>query len=186
MEETLLEIFEDLNQFDWVVLGAVVISALFGMSRGFAREVTSFLGWIGAFVLANILALPVSETMSEVINDRSIRYITAWSGVFVAVLFFFGSVGRWLSNQLRQPGLNFGNRLLGAGFGAARGVIIVAALTLLFRAFIPESEATLLKDSVFIDDIDVVAEWLSDNFDDVLNGDVSNVVDDTIEQSSML
>jgi len=39
---------------------------------------------------------------------------------------------------------------------------------------------------VFIDDIDVVAEWLADNFDDVLNGDVSNVVDDTIEQSSML
>ena len=107
MEETLLEIFEDLNQFDWVVLGVVVVSALFGMSRGFAREVTSFLGWIGAFVLANILALPVSETMSQIINDRSIRYITAWSGVFVAVLFFFGSVGRWLSNQLRQPGLNF-------------------------------------------------------------------------------
>ena len=186
MEETLLEIFEDLNQFDWVVLGVVVVSALFGMSRGFAREVTSFLGWICAFVLANILALPVSETMSGVIDDRSIRYVTAWSGVFVAVLFFFGSVGRWLSNQLRQPGLNFGNRLLGAGFGAARGVIIAAALTLLFRAFIPDSEATLLEDSVFIDDIDVVAEWLADNFDDVLNGDVSNVVDDTIEQSSML
>ena len=95
-------------------------------------------------------------------------------------------MGRWLSNQLRQPGLNFGNRLLGAGFGAARGIIIAAALTLLFRAFIPDSEATLLEDSVFIDDIDVVAEWLADNFDDVLNGDVSNVVDDTIEQSSML
>lgn len=186
MEETLLEIFEDLNQFDWVILGVIVVSALLGMSRGFAHEVTSFLGWIGAFVLANILAVPVSETMSEIINDRSIRYIAAWSGVFVAVLFFFGSVGRWLSNQLRQPGLNFGNRFLGAGFGAARGVIIAAALTLFFRALIPDSEATLLEDSVFIEDINVVAEWLSNNFDDVLNGDVSNMVDDTIKQSSML
>ena len=104
----------------------------------------------------------------------------------MAVLFFFSSVGRWLSNQLRQPGLNFGNRFLGAGFGAARGVIIAAALTLLFRAFIPDSEATMLEDSLFINDIDVVAEWLADIFDDVLNGDVSNVVDETIEQSSML
>ncbi len=186
MEETLLEIFEDLNPFDWVVLGVVVVSALFGMSRGFAREVTSFLGWIGAFVLANILALPVSETMAEVISDRSIRYITAWSGVFLAVLFFCGTVGRWLSSQLRQPGLNFGNRLLGAGFGMARGVIIAAVVTLLLRALIPDSEASLLEDSIFIDDIEVVAEWLADNFDDVLNRDVSNVVDDTIKQSSML
>ena len=186
MEATLLEVFEDLNQFDWIVLGVVVISGLYGMSRGFAREVTSFLGWIGAFVLANILALPVSETMSEVINDRSIRYISAWGGVFVAVLFFFGSVGRWLSGQLRQPGLNFGNRLLGTGFGMARGVIIAASLTLLFRALIPDSEARLLDGSIFIADIDVVADWLADNFDNVLKGDVSNMVDDTIKESSVL
>ena len=106
--------------------------------------------------------------------------------MFVAVLFFCGSVGRWLSSQLRQPGLNFGNRLLGAGFGTARGVIIAAAVTLLLRALIPDSEASLLEGSIFIDDIEVVAEWLADNFDDVLNGDVSNVVDDTIKQSSML
>lgn len=186
MEEALLEIFEDFSPFDWVVVGVVVVSSFVGMSRGFAREVTSFLGWIGAFVLANVLALPVSETMSGVVNDRSIRYITAWGGVFVTVFFFFGSVGRWLSNQLSQPGLNFGNGLLGAGFGAARGIIIAAVLTLLFRTLIPDSEATLLNDSVLIDDIDVVADWLADNFDDVLSGDVSNVVDDTIKQSGLL
>jgi len=186
LEQTLLDIFEGLNLFDWVALGVVIVSALLGLSRGFAREVTSFLGWIGAFLLANILALPVSDTMSEIISDRSIRYITAWSGVFVAVLFFFGSVGRWLSNQLRQPGLNFGNRFLGGGFGAARGVIIVSVLTLVFKALIPDSEATLLEESLFIDDIDVVAEWLAENFDDVLNGDVSNVVDETLSETGML
>lgn len=186
METALIEFFEDFNQFDWIVLGVVIISALYGMSRGFAREVTSFLGWIGAFLLANILAIPVSETMSELITDRSIRYITAWSSVFIAVLFFFSSAGRWLSQQLRQPGLNFGNRLLGAGFGTARGVIIAAALTLLFKALVPDSEATLIDDSILIDDIEVVADWLADNFDDVLNGDVSDVVDETIKESSML
>lgn len=186
METALIEFFEDFNQFDWVVLAVVTISALFGLSRGFAREVTSFLGWVGAFLLANILAIPVSDTMAELISDRSIRYITAWSAVFIAVLFFFSSAGRWLSQQLRQPGLNFGNRLLGAGFGTARGVIIAAALTLLFKTLVPDSEATLLDDSMLIDDIEVVADWLADNFDDVLNGDVTDVVDETIKESSML
>ena len=186
METTFVEFFQDFNQFDWIVLGVVTVSALYWLSRGFAREGTSFLGWTGAFLLANVLALPVSETMSDIISDRSIRYVTAWGGVFVAVLFLFSRVGRWLSNQLRQPGLNFGNRLLGACFGAARGVIIAAALTLLVRGLIPDSEATLLNESFVIDDLEIVAEWLADNFDDVLNGDVPDVVDETIKESSML
>jgi membrane protein required for colicin V production len=186
LETALVEFFQDFNQFDWIVLGVVTVSALYGLSCGFAREVTSFLGWTGAFLLANVLALPVSETMSDIISDRSIRYVTAWGGVFVAVLFLFGRVGRWLSNQLRQPGLNFGNRLLGACFGAARGVIIAAALTLLVRGLIPDSEATLLNESFVIDDLEIVSEWLADNFDDVLNGDVPDVVDETIKESSML
>jgi membrane protein required for colicin V production len=186
LEATFVEFLQDFNQFDWIVLGVVTVSALYGLSRGFAREVTSFLGWTGAFLLANVLALPVSETMSDIISDRSIRYVTAWGGVFVAVLFLFGRVGRWLSNQLRQPGLNFGNRLLGACFGAARGVIIAAALTLLVRGLIPDSEATLLNESFVIDDLEIVSEWLADNFDDVLNGDVPDVVDETIKESSML
>jgi membrane protein required for colicin V production len=186
LETTFVEFFQDFNQFDWIVLGVVTVSALYGLSRGFAREVTSFLGWTGAFLLANVLALPVSETMSDIISDRSIRYVTAWGGVFVAVLFLFSRVGRWLSNQLRQPGLNFGNRLLGACFGAARGVIIAAALTLLVRGLIPDSEATLLNESFVIDDLEIVSEWLADNFDDVLNGDVPDVVDETIKESSML
>ena len=65
-------------------------------------------------------------------------------------------------------------------------VIIAAALTLLFRGVIPDSEATLLKESVVIDDLEIVAEWLADNVDDVLNGDVPDVVDETIKESSML
>lgn len=186
METTLSELTQGFNAFDWVVVAVVSVSALYGLSRGFAREITSFLGWVGAFVLANILALPVANTMTDLINDSSIRYITAWGGVFIAVLFFFGSAGKWLSDQLRQPGLNFGNRLLGAGFGTARGVIIAAAMTLLLKALVPDSEASLLNNSVLIEDIEIVADWLADNFDDVLRGDVSTVVDETINESSML
>jgi hypothetical protein len=51
---------------------------------------------------------------------------------------------------------------------------------------IPDSEATLLNESFVIDDLEIVAEWLADNFDDVLNGDVPDVVDETIKESSML
>ena len=186
MDSVVAELVQDFNQYDWVVVGLIAVSAFYGLVRGFAREVTSFLGWVGAFFLANVLALPISETLIDLIDDRSIRYLVAWGLIFISVVFFFGSVGRWLSSQLRQPGLNFGNRLLGAGFGTARGVIIAAAFTLMLRGVIPSSEASLLEESELIDDISLVAEWLADNFDDVINSEVPSVVDETLTQSTML
>ena len=135
-----MDMAEQFNQFDWIVVGIILVSALFGAGRGFARESTSFLGWIGAFVLANILALPLSETLIDLIDDRSFRYLASWGLIFLAVVFLFGRVGRWLSSQLRQPGLNFGNRLLGAGFGVARGMVIAAIVTLGFKVLLPDSE----------------------------------------------
>ncbi len=186
MESALTDLVSGFNAFDWVVVLIVTTSTLYGLTRGFAKEVTSFLGWIGAFVLANIFALDVSVSLNDLIDDRSIRYIVAWSTVFIAVLFFVSGVGRFLSNVFSQSGLNFGNRLLGGGFGAARGVVIAAALTLICKALIPQSEATFLDESELSNNLDVVADWLADNIDDVLNNDVSDLVDDAIDQSGML
>ena len=98
----------------------------------------------------------------------------------------FGSIGRWLSNQMRQPGLNFGNRLLGAGFGVARGVVIAAILLLMLKGLLPESEDSMLDESELVEQIEVVAEWLADNFDDIINGDAAPLVDETITSGNML
>ena len=181
-----MDLVEHFNQFDWIVVGVTCISAGYGLMRGFAREATSFLGWVGAFFLANILALPVSETMKDLIDDRSIRYLVVWSLVFISVVFLFGSVGGWLSNQMRQPGLNFGNRLLGAGFGVARGVIIAAVLTLMLRGLLPKSEHSVFDESELVEHIEVVAEWLADNFEDIVNGDAVPLVDETITNGNLL
>ena len=186
MEDQVTDVISQLNQFDWIVLAITGVSAIYGAWRGFAREVTSFLGWVGAFFLANTLALPVSDTMSELIETRTTRYLVAWSLIFIAVVFFFGSVGRWLSNQMRQPGFNFGNRLLGAAFGTGRGIVIASILTVVIRAMLPESENDLLRDAEFIDPLDSVAEWLADNFDEVLEADAESLMDNDLTDGSLL
>lgn len=186
MEDSIMDLVERFNQFDWIVVGVVMISACYGMIRGFAREATSFLGWVGAFFLANILALPVSETMAGLIDDRSFRYLAAWTLVFISVVFLFGSVGRWLSNQMRQPGLNFGNRFLGAGFGVARGAVIAAILLLMLKGLLPKSEDSMLDESQLAENIEVISEWLADNFEDIVNGDAPPIVEETITSGNML
>jgi membrane protein required for colicin V production len=186
MEDSIMDLVEHFNQFDWIVVGVVCISAGYGLIRGFAREATSFLGWVGAFFLANILALPVADTMADLIDDRSFRYLAAWSLVFVAVVFLFGSVGRVLSNQMRQPGLNFGNRFLGAAFGLARGAVISAILLLMLKGLLPRSEDSMLDESQLVEHIEVISEWLADNFEDILDGDAAPLVEETITSGNML
>ena len=186
MEDSIMDLVEHFNQFDWIVIGVICISAGHGLMRGLAREATSFVGWVGAFFFANILALSVSETMTDLIDDGPIRYLVAWSLVFISVVFFFGSIGRWVSNQIRPPGLNFGNRLLGAGFGVARGVIIAAILVLMLKGLLPKSEDYVIDESELVEYIEVVAEWLADNFEGIVKGDAVPLVDETITSSDRL
>ena len=186
MEDSIMDLVEHFNQFDWTVVGVICISAGFGFTRGFTREATSFLGWVGAFFLSNILAFPVSETMTDLIDDRSIRYLAAWSSVFISVVFLFRSIGRLLSSEMRQPGLDFGNRLMGAGFGVARGVIIAAILVLMLKGLLPKSEDSMLDESELLEYIEVVAKWLADNFEDIVNGDAVPLVDETVANDDML
>jgi membrane protein required for colicin V production len=37
------------NLFDWLILLVWVVSSIYGIVRGFAREALSILGWIAAF-----------------------------------------------------------------------------------------------------------------------------------------
>ena len=49
------------NLFDWFILLVLLVSAGYGIARGFAREVLSIIGWVSAFLLANIAADAVSD-----------------------------------------------------------------------------------------------------------------------------
>ena len=88
----------------------------------------SLLGWVGGFVIANLLARTLSEATAHLIDDATIRYLLSWVGVFVGVLAISSMLSSMIARQLRQPGIDLGNRLLGAVFGVLRGLVIVMVL----------------------------------------------------------
>jgi membrane protein required for colicin V production len=98
----------------------------------------------------------------------------------------FGVIAAFLSKQMRQPGFNVGNRLLGGIFGLLRGVIIVAAISILLRAALPDSDEDLLDTAVLMEPVEWVAEWIGANFDRVLESEPTEAVKDTIDSSEML
>ena len=76
--------------------------------------------------------------------------------------------------------------MLGGVFGVIRGVIIIAALSILLRAVLPDDEEDLLDAAVLMDPVNWVAEWIGTNFERVLDSEPSEAVKDTIDSSEML
>ena len=174
------------NMFDWFILLVWVVSSGYGIARGFAREALSIIGWVSAFLLANVLVDSVSDLASNLIDEPTTRYLLGWVLTFIAVLLMFGVIAAFLSKQMRQPGFNIGNRLLGGIFGLLRGVIIVAAISILLRAALPDSNEGLLDSAVLMEPVEWVAEWIGANFDRVLESEPTEAVRDTIDSSEML
>ena len=184
--DQIASLINDFNLFDWLILLVWVVSSIYGVVRGFAREALSILGWVSAFLLANMLADAVAGLGQNVIDEPTTRYLLGWVLTFAAVLLMFGVIAAFLSKQMRQPGFNIGNRLLGGIFGLLRGVIIVAAVSILLRAGLPDSNEDLLDSAVLMEPVEWVAEWIGANFERVMESEPTEAVKDTIDSSDML
>lgn len=117
--------------FDYAVLGVVAASLLLGLWRGVVSEVLALVAWVAAFLAARAWAQPVGELLSGMVSEPGLRYAGGFALVLVAVLVAFALGRLVLSLLLRAVGLGLTDRLLGAGFGIVRGVLIALVGVLL-------------------------------------------------------
>ncbi len=116
---------------DYAVIGVLAVSIGWGAWRGLVREVISILGWVIAFLAANLFAGPLGEALPQEIPSPELRLGVAFVAVFVASLAVTGLLGLLLSKIVKAVGLGGLDRLLGALFGVARGILVLVALALL-------------------------------------------------------
>jgi len=116
---------------DYVVTAVFAVSLVIGVWRGLVREVVSILGWVIAFLAANLLAGPLGPEMPAAIPSPELRLAAAYLAVFVVALVAASLAGLILSKIVKSVGLGGLDRLLGAIFGLARGLLIVLAAALL-------------------------------------------------------
>jgi membrane protein required for colicin V production len=117
--------------FDYAVLGAVALSLLLGVWRGVVSEILALVAWVAAFVSARTWAAPAGDLVALGMAEPAWRQVAGFIAVFVAVLILF-ALARWLlSLLLKAVGLAPLDRVLGAVFGIARGVLAVWVVVLL-------------------------------------------------------
>lgn len=157
--------FAQFNTFDWVAVVIVSLSMLLSLWRGFVREAMSLAGWVVAFIVANLSALTFAEAIGDLIVDSTARYMVAWSTLFVVTLVACSIVAKLSSRLIKASGLGALDRILGIGFGALRGALLLVVAVFVMRALIPESELGLLENSQLTPHIDVLLSWTLRTFE---------------------
>lgn len=118
---------------DWILLVILLASLLTGAWRGLVYEVMSVIGWLASFVLAQWFAADVAQQLPMQSAGESLRYAAAFVIVFVVSVFAAGLVSAMLRKLISVIGLRPVDRVLGAGFGLFRGVILLLALTVVLH-----------------------------------------------------
>jgi membrane protein required for colicin V production len=120
-----------MNGFDLTLIAIVALSTLFAFARGVVREVIALATWVVALVAAFAYAGPVAAFFSRLDMSAAAKHVLAFALILIAILVAGAVLARMLSGAVRAIGLGFVDRLLGAGFGLARGLAIVVLFALI-------------------------------------------------------
>jgi membrane protein required for colicin V production len=127
---------------DVATIAVLCLSVLLGVSRGLVREVLSLLSWVAAFLAAKFFAPIGAPWFTPLSNSEDVRIVVAWVVVFVATLVVVSIVGLLISGTLKSVGLGALDRIFGALFGLARGLLIVTLCALIAGlTTLPKTEA---------------------------------------------
>jgi len=121
-----------LNMFDYGLLVVILLSLLLGVRRGFFAEVLSVLTWVIAFFVAMLFTHSLALYLAHYVKSTLLANLLSFVGLFVLVL-IIGAIVRCIVMRLTdQTQMSIVNRMLGAVFGIARGVLVALLLVFIF------------------------------------------------------
>jgi len=115
--------------FDYVMIGVVGFSLIFGLWRGVVGEIIALVAW----GLAIFAALRFGEdagrlALGGLLGDPAVRTLAGCALVFVGVLVIMALVRMALGSVVKALGLSASDRILGMLFGLARGLLVTLLL----------------------------------------------------------
>jgi membrane protein required for colicin V production len=120
-----------MNVTDYLVIAAVIISAIVGAMRGFLREAVALATWL--------LALFIAWHFSDLIEPHlggllSGSYVKPWAArviIVVLILLVGAAIGAVISHFVRLSIFSGMDRFLGLVFGLLRGVVLLGVFVIL-------------------------------------------------------
>jgi membrane protein required for colicin V production len=126
-----------MNPLDWLLVVLLLYSTVRAAMRGFVREAFALAGLILGFLFACWYYGPVALFLRGLINSQPLAQFCAFLLIVAAVMIVATLLGAIIRRTASAIGLSALDRLGGALFGFARGLVLGAAILLAITAFLP-------------------------------------------------
>ncbi|HMC14071.1 MAG TPA: CvpA family protein [Albitalea sp.] len=123
-----------MNDIGWVDLffaGVLLVSVIAGLVRGLVFEVLSLVGWVVAYIGAQWLSPELAPHLPVGRPGSAVNLAAAFASAFIVVLLVWSLVARLVRLLVHATPLSLVDRVLGAGFGLARGAVVLLVITTL-------------------------------------------------------
>lgn len=119
-----------LTWVDWMLIVLLTASVIVGLVRGFVFEVMSLMGWIVAWFGALYGTPEVAPRLPIGASGSALNLAVTFVLLFLAVLILWSLLAKLVRMIVQATPLSLIDRALGAGFGFARGALLLMALAL--------------------------------------------------------
>jgi membrane protein required for colicin V production len=137
-----------MNWLDLVLIGILAISIVASFAKGFTREVIGLVAAVAALLCGAWFYRMAGEIVRPWVGSREAANLCGFL-LIVAAVIVLGLIVSWLVGaMIKAVRLSWLDRLLGAAFGVARGVVVCVAVITAIVAFTPGLDARTPPPSV--------------------------------------
>jgi membrane protein required for colicin V production len=129
-----------MNATDYVVIAAIILSAIVGALRGFLREAIALGAWLIGLLIAWHFSDLLAPHLGGLMSDSVVRPWAARIIIVVLVLLFGAALGAVLGHFVRLSIFSGMDRLLGFFFGLVRGFVLLGVFVILGQLLRLEGE----------------------------------------------
>jgi membrane protein required for colicin V production len=151
-----------LNGLDWVLTGIFLLGIVRGLWRGAISQVFGIAGVLGGFLLASHFYESVCNQVLRVfprLAEPHLVSIISFSLIFLLTWFCLSCLGYWVGSFFRRAGMGCLDRVLGAGVGMGKAllmtIILISSLT-----FLLPSDNGILRESRLAPYVQLVTQHL--------------------------
>ncbi len=134
-----------MNWADGAILIAIALSILTAFVQGFFVEIFSLAGVVVGYLAAAWGCRQAGAWFLPYVKTTEFANLAGFLTILFAVMLLAGMAGRIARWAMKEAGLRWVDRLLGAAFGLVRGVVVVTVVLLAMTAFDPGTR--VLRDS---------------------------------------
>lgn len=136
-----------MNIVDLIIMAVICFFLIRGIFRGLTRELASIVGVISGFYAAFVFSPVAVSLFPDRIAAGPYAGILGYAAVFCGVFLFIHLLGWLIRKLLGIIMLGWVDRVLGAGFGAVKGALVLVVVLFVVTRFV-QPESSVWKQSL--------------------------------------